>query len=372
MKLLLKITNILFIVIVLFALVAAIGSAIKKEPFLLTVIRSNSMYPVWERGDMVVVNSLSDNKDAELGDIIIFNTDEGSLANKGWIAHRIIGGNSEEGFITQGDANAYTDQDGEGTGPIQPVSIAGKALTILGKPIVIPLVGHLSLYVEKFQASPFLLPIIASILGLAIFLEEIKGSKVKRRKKSKGFDLQIIYFLGGIIISIIIGASMLASSQHFSLNYEVSESTKGVLMGSDVGIMKIGEEVEKSLANLTNQGAVPLISTITTNDSQISPSLDKVLLKPNDEISTTFKVKAQTIGKYESSIHVGLFYPLLPAPVIYMLAKQSYWLALAIVSLIPGLPLMLYPIINQQLRKRTIRDMKKSIRKIKRYSLKTG
>ena len=39
------------------------------------------------------------------------------------------------------------------------------------------------------------------------------------------------------------GATMLASGQNLNLTYEVSEQGQGVLMGSDVGILQVGDEV---------------------------------------------------------------------------------------------------------------------------------
>ena len=93
MKVLSKILNTLLAIVILCTLIAAVGSAITKEPVLLTVIRSNSMYPVWERGDMVIIKNLKDKDTVQIGDIVFFKTDEGSLADKGWIAHRVMDGN---------------------------------------------------------------------------------------------------------------------------------------------------------------------------------------------------------------------------------------------------------------------------------------
>ena len=58
MKLFSRILNTLLAIAILCTLIAAVGSAITKKPVLLTVIRSNSMYPVWERGDMVIIENL--------------------------------------------------------------------------------------------------------------------------------------------------------------------------------------------------------------------------------------------------------------------------------------------------------------------------
>ena len=154
MKIFSKILNILLAIGILCTLIAAVGSAITKKPVLLTVIRSNSMYPVWERGDMVIIENLKEKDTIHNGDIVFFKTKEGSLADKGWIAHRVMSGNDDKGFITKGDANDYTDQESDGTGPIKREWIAGRALTIGETPIVIPKIGYLSLWVEKYQSNP--------------------------------------------------------------------------------------------------------------------------------------------------------------------------------------------------------------------------
>ena len=67
---------------------------------------------------------------------------------------------ADKGFITKGDANKHTDQQSAGTGPIKREWIAGRALTIGETPIVIPKIGYLSLWMEKYQSNPYLLPVI--------------------------------------------------------------------------------------------------------------------------------------------------------------------------------------------------------------------
>ncbi|WP_417898741.1 signal peptidase I [Bacillus haimaensis] len=367
MKIIKFIINMLVAGAVLFTLVASIGSAITKSPFLLTVIRSNSMYPVWERGDMILVDKVTQNDDLKTGDIVIFKSEEGSLSSKGWIAHRIIEGNKEEGFITQGDANQYTDQENGESSSIKQEWIVGRAFTLNDTPIVLPKLGYLSLWFEKFQSSPLLLPGIAILLAVIIGIEELRSGK-KKSKSNKGMDLQFIYIIGGVTLSVIIGTTMLLSSQHMKLIYEVSESSSGALMGSAVGVLQKGEEVELPLVELSNSGAIPLIGVITTQDNQITTSLEKVFINKGQEIETTFKVSGKKTGAYESTIHVGLFFPLLPSVIIQFLASQSYWLALGVVSLVPGIPLILYPLINRRLRIKTIREVKRGKRKLRRIA----
>ncbi|HBC30977.1 MAG TPA: hypothetical protein DC024_07010, partial [Clostridiales bacterium] len=87
-------------------------------------------------------------------------------------------------------------------------------------------------------------------------------------------------------------------------------------------------------------------------------------LNNGDELKPELTLEAKYPGNYESVIHIGLFYPLLPKSIIYNLANNSYWLALAVVSLIPGLPLMLYPIIDKTMRRKTIKEIRRKIRRI--------
>ncbi len=358
MKVVSKVLNILLVIVILCTLLAAVGSAITKEPVLLTVIRSNSMFPVWERGDMVIIENLTEKDTVNIGDIVFFTTEKGSLSTKGWIAHRVIGGDTDKGFITKGDANKQTDQDSAGTGPIKREWIAGRALTVGQAPLIIPKIGYFSLWMEKYQGNPFLLPIFAVILAILIGIGELKSGK-KHKKKSKGMELQLIYIVGGCVISIILGGTMLASGQHIKLLYEVSENSKGVLMGSSVGVLKVGDVQSQPLSDLKNDGLIPSIGVITTNDNQIKLSHQNVYLSKGQQIEAKYTVHADHPGKYESSIRVGIFFPLLPASLIYFLAQKSYWLALASVSLVPGIPLMVYPLIDGRMRRRMMKVLRK-------------
>ncbi|WP_172373357.1 signal peptidase I [Sporosarcina jiandibaonis] len=363
MKLFTRILNILLAIAILCTLIAAVGSAITKEPVLLTVIRSNSMSPVWERGDMVIVKNLKEKDIVHNRDIIFFETKKGSLAEKGWIAHRVVDGNVDTGFITQGDANKTTDQQ-DGSGPIEREWIAGRALTIGEKPIVIPKIGYLSLWMEEYLSNSYLLPVFALILAVLIGFGELKSGQKQKTRKSKGIELQLIYVMGGLTIAIIMGATMLASGQTLNLIYEISAQGRGVLMGSDVGILQVGDEVTQPLSELENGAFIPLIGSITTNDKQIVPSHKNIYLSQGQQLETNFTVTARKPGMYESTIQVGLFYPFLPATFIYFLSEKSYWLALIVVSFVPGLPLIIYPMIDGKMRRGIMKFIRKKKRKL--------
>ena len=65
--------------------------------------------------------------------------------------------------------------------------------------------------------------------------------------------MQFVYFLGGITISIIMLATMLATSQRIVVPYQVSEKSQGALLGSNIGIIRVGDEIQKPLSELSNK-----------------------------------------------------------------------------------------------------------------------
>lgn len=366
MKAFLRVVNRVSYLLVAIILIAAVGTGIAGRPFMISVIRSYSMYPLITRGDLVLIRSLSPKQAVNIGDIVLFKTEQGSLASQGWVIHRIVGGNKTEGFITQGDNNDKTDQENGGSGPVQREWIASRAITLAGLPVKIPLLGYVPLWAEQFQKSTYSLPLIGLILALILAASELAPqNKKKRSQRPSKLEKPMLYVFGGLTLSIVLTASMLATSQNLTLVYEVSDSSKGVIMGSDVGIMLVGEVAERPLVELSNKTFLPIVATCTSNDPQISFSHNQLYLGMGQDKAVSFRVTAITPGKYEAKMWIGMFFPFLPASIIYWLAKQSFWLALFVVALIPALPIILYPLWDAKLRRQTVRELGKSWRRMR-------
>ncbi|HHV64828.1 MAG TPA: signal peptidase I [Peptococcaceae bacterium] len=364
MKVTKKILNITLAFIVIVLITAAIGSALTKKPFLLTSVRSNSMYPLFERGDILFLSPIPVKDNLQIGDIIIFKTESGSLVGQGWIAHRIVGGNKTDGYLTKGDANEYPDQVNQ-EGLIKPEWISSKVITIFGKPLKLPLLGHLPLLAEKYQKNPYVLPVIALILAIAIAVSEMTGNRKKAKKSNTKYELALMYFLGGLTLSVLVGTTMVATSEHIRMPYEVSEISKGAILGSNVGVLQVGDTIERPLSDLENKGFFPITVIITSNDKQITFNHESIYLKSGQQLEIVMKVSAIIPGKYEAIIHLGMFFPVLPKALITFLASINYWLAVGVVSLIPGLPLMLYPLWDKRMRRSVMKEFNKSVRHIR-------
>lgn len=356
------VSYIIIIIIVVIIITAAVGTAIKAEPFLMVSVESNSMYPEFQRGDVIFICNANDS--VTVGDIVLFKAEAGILASQGYVVHRLSGGNDIDGYITKGDANKYTDQESNTTTPIKREWIKSRVIQINGHVLKVPYIGYLTFWMDDILKSPFLAPVIIGLLAVLILLSMKKGHKKNGRGK-KRLRSAFIISMCGLILSIMLSVSMLFQSQHVTLNYYVSSDSKGALQGSDIGILKIGDIAERHLFEVRNGGFIPQIVTVTTDDEQIDFCQDKWLLLPNETIEVTTTVNAVTEGKYSSIVNLGVFYPFLFTDWLYYLCQIDYILGLVVVSLIPGLPLIIYPFFNAKVRRRLVNKFRRSWLRVK-------
>lgn len=99
-------------------------------------ITSSSMWPALKRGDLVFIKGVDKKEEIKEGDIIVYRN------SIGFTIHRVVKTN-EKTVITKGDANNISDS------PIRYEEIIGKTLTLNQKPVRIPLLGKVSILVNK-------------------------------------------------------------------------------------------------------------------------------------------------------------------------------------------------------------------------------
>jgi signal peptidase len=107
------------------------------QPVLLGFVETGSMSPTLEPGDGFIAVPAVMSDDVEEGDVIVF--DSRQLNGGGLTTHRVVGV-TESGYITKGDANLVTDQDG-GEPPVKQGQIKAKALQVGGDVVVVPGLG---------------------------------------------------------------------------------------------------------------------------------------------------------------------------------------------------------------------------------------
>jgi signal peptidase len=125
-----------FVVVVVVALL--VGQLL-GTPVLLGYVETGSMEPTLEPGDGFVAIPSALAGDVEEGDVVVFRAEE--LQGGGLTTHRVVDV-TERGYITRGDANPFTDQDG-GEPPVKDAQIVAEALQVGGSVVVVPGLGTL-------------------------------------------------------------------------------------------------------------------------------------------------------------------------------------------------------------------------------------
>jgi len=153
------------------------------------------MYPVMKRGDLVVVENAHwefKPEDVEVGDIVVYDAhwplggnrivyilqvDNKTLAifdgdKTRPVIHRVIEKVNIEGkyyIITKGDNNPTYDPE--------LISVRRRAITINGKPLIIPYVGYISIYLKEY------IWIVMPLIIIWIIYDYIKEKKEKNMKR---------------------------------------------------------------------------------------------------------------------------------------------------------------------------------------------
>ncbi|MFC7116246.1 signal peptidase I [Natronoarchaeum sp. GCM10025703] len=154
------------VVVVLLLLVAALlaGQAL-GQPILLSYAETGSMEPTIDAGDGFVAIPAELTGSVDEGDVITFQSEE--VHGGDVTTHRVVE-ITEEGYVTKGDANPFTDQD-DGEPLVTEGQVLAKAWQVNGEVVVIPNLGTavstVQSGVERVQHT------VASALGITALLQ---------------------------------------------------------------------------------------------------------------------------------------------------------------------------------------------------------
>ena len=229
-----------------FAIVIAIVIGVNgktKGAHILTYVYSNSMAPLINVNDAFIVWP---EKNPKVGDIITYRP---MVLKAPYITHRIIAV-GEEGYITKGDNSPYKDQD-SGEPEVTGDRIAGKVLSINGQPLIIPVIGKVSAYLNsylgnnsKYLSWTFL------ILGILSF--SLRKGHVRKRKSRNRWRLRHLYRTIIILSAISVILSIYIGSRVTEIKYLVSEYPGS--LGDQIQLNKS----DQLLMKIKNDAVIPV------------------------------------------------------------------------------------------------------------------
>ncbi len=317
------------------------------QPILLGFVVTGSMSPTLEPGDGFVAVPPELAGDIEEGDVVTFDARE--LQGGGLTTHRVVG-ETEEGYVTRGDANPFTDQDGDEP-PVQDSQIVAVAWEFNDELVVIPSIGTAALAIQG--AIGTVAGLLSGLPGgdaiadgdvgsimvgggvlllLYSFAADLLGSDRggRDRDRSREEAMRAGLVLGVILLLILVPAtaSMVIPSGINEITIVSSQSPSG----NPTVIERGGTQTVEY--NVTNDGFVPQVAIIEPASPGVTVDETTHWVSRGETANTVATLHApEETGVYFRGISERQYLGLLPLSVIVSLHAIHPWVAIAAIDL---------------------------------------
>ncbi len=282
----------IFLFILLTFLLASTAGFVLNRPVLLSYVTSDSMAPTLNRGDLFLINPLAE---AKPDDIIVFNL------NGHWTVHRVVA-ETDGGYITKGDHNIATDQQGGSTSVVKRESVAGVVPVLLGIPVKIPGIGN---YIQRLSGTGMnILLAVFMIIGGAVLLTG-KGERRKKERKVYRLRYKTLYVAVSTVSIAMLLLSVIATWGTIGFNYAST-----VAGGQRDGWYLPESEFDKQF-EVKNNALFPLIYLFSSDSERVELQYESKILSAGEkaELGVHVKVPSETRIYYdEIEVHA---YPLI-------------------------------------------------------------
>ena len=330
--------------------VLLIVGAVLGQPVLLGYVESGSMSPTIDRGDGFVVSPIEFQGELEEGDVVVFEAEE--VNDGGLTTHRVVG-KTDRGYITRGDANAFTDQD-DNEPPVKRAQIVAKALQINGEVVVFPHFG-------------------TAIEGIRSVLEQIQRQLASLLGSSSVLGAQGLAYLFFGLTLIWYGVSGWLKNDMKHRDQDVSRDTganTGLAVGLFAALLVIGATAamvgpvgtqeygiisaefdsdrptvipQGGSTNVTypvdNGGILPVVAYLEPASEGVAVSPHESRVGPRSVINATVTLQAPPeTGYYRRFIVEHRYLAILPLPVIQTLYAVHPWAPIVAIDAVIGLP----------------------------------
>ncbi|TQQ79102.1 signal peptidase I [Halonotius roseus] len=331
--------------LVIGAILLLLVSQLLGQPAIVFV-ETGSMSPTLEPNDgfLAVPAIIAD--DPEVGDVILFQSQE--LGGGELTTHRVVD-ITEEGYITQGDANPFTDQDGDEP-PVAEGQIRAVALTFGDGIVTIPGLGasvgavrsvgtaiqDLILIPLGFDIEVTTLSTVAMVAGLVLFVYgTVTGATNKRqRSRSRGgvFDNAIIVIaVLALVVIIPLNISMLLPSGVYQYEILSSESPT-----DNEQIIAVGGESDVTYA-MQNSGHLPVVVFLEAASDGVEVRESQIYVPRRSTVETSITMQApDQTGSYLRFVREYRYLVVLPPSLIASLHAIHPVVAIAAINLFVG------------------------------------
>ncbi|QKY19149.1 signal peptidase I [Halolamina sp. CBA1230] len=314
-------------------------------PVLLGYVETGSMEPTLEPGDGFVAIPDAVAGDVEEGDVIVFRAEE--LQGGGLTTHRVVG-ETERGYVTQGDANPFTDQDGDEP-PVKEGQIVAKALQIGGSVVVIPNLGTVVTGLQSsFGAIQQRLAVLTGsrallgtqgiayvLLGLSALLYlydlVVGGGKLRDRERDRDRDQGIspelvVALLAAVLVASATAAMVVpAGTQQFGVvSAEFASENPTVIQQGESSTIPY---------TVPNAGLIPVVAYLEPGSEGVAVSPERVRVAGRGEATVDMTLSApDETGYYRRFVTEHRYLAVLPGDMIDALYETHPWLPIVVID----------------------------------------
>ena len=337
-------------------IISLIASAALGQPVLLSFVETGSMQPTLEPGDGFVAIPAPLAGDVQEGDVIVFEAQH--LHGGGLTTHRVVD-QTGQGYVTLGDANPFTDQDGQEP-PVTDGQVVAVALQVNGEVVTIPglgsYVGSVQGAIEWTQrtlAATFGTSLFLGTQGIAVLLAVVglgalalgalfDGGRHRERVRSririrKGiYDPRKMVLAFALLVALVSCGTMVAMSQTHEYGM-VSASFDS----DNPTVVPIGDEEELTYPAY-NGGLLPVYAFYTPASSNVDVEEQSIRLDRAEQVNVTKVLSAPPeTGYYPQHVTEHRYFAVLPFSVIAFLFGVHPWLPLVATTAVMGTTFLL-------------------------------
>jgi signal peptidase len=332
--------------------VSLVAGQVVGTPVLLSYVETGSMSPTMEPGDGFVAVPAAVTDDPEPGDVIVFQAEE--IQGGGLTTHRVVG-ETDHGYITRGDANPFTDQDG-GEPPVKDAQIVAEALQVGGSIVVVPNLGTAvlagqnalsagqrtlaaTLGTRSLLGTQGLAYVVLGLSALLYVLDLVFGGGRSDRTRERSRDraggvstrLLLVGFAALVVVSATAAMAVPAGTQEYGVVSAEFDSDRPT-------VIRQGETASVEYP-IRNGGFVPVYVYLEPASEGVSVAPRELRVAGRSGTAATLELTApEETGYYRRYVAEHRYLAVLPRGVTDALYGMHPWLPIvAIDGLLAGL-----------------------------------
>lgn len=340
-------------VLVCAVLALLLGQAL-GQPVLLGYVTTGSMAPTLDPGDGYIAVPAALTGPPEPGDVVVFRAE--TIQDGGLTTHRVVG-RTEEGYITRGDANEFTDQ-ATGEPPVREEQIVVEVLQLGGHIVVVPQLGtavegvrETLTGIQRTVSSTLgvgaflgpqglaLLIFVASILLYAVDVIRVRGNKQRERSRSRtdGVDTRLVVAVLASMLVLSVTASMVLPTETHQFDVLSTDS-----VDSDRSDVILAGQSKTNTLGVVNGGPIPVVTFFEPGSRwvEVDPRVVSVDGRSRVNVAVTLHAPRE-YGAYRRFLVEYRYLAVLPTSVLRSLYHVHPWAPIVVIDALIGVPFYL-------------------------------